>query len=335
MKILAELSCKSKEYLDYFSSQTFQFDECSFKIDVSDFILVEILTTTKEKADLCKNFYLFFEILHLCFGYFFDIDKLIIQGSNFQEDILDKGIVIKYKSHQSVFGNYEHFICFDNNIDASCLLNKWKLMRGNSKQTIDVYYTAVSKCDLYPEVKLALIIQAMEGFCRLTIDKSKIESLSKSEARAIKKMAVSAIEQSEEIKECCAKLEMDYSEVLKALSDLMGHFNDITLRNLLRHSFNINKYTLEIENMGNSIKDKGAGINFLIRSVNHRNYFAHLTSNEVRFNGKQSLAASGLYDKFMRFMIFNQIGLSNNILEESVMSWKNNYGKWINDTINC
>lgn len=328
----AKLSSPRPVHQPYIANCSFKYDGCEIVMQVSENIVILINSDSQSIDRIKEIFFRFFEVIRLCSGYFFAIDEMTWQ----HEDTVHNLIIdlpIKYQSPISSIHSYEHFIKIDKVFNMAAALSSWEKLRRSSKQTIDVYYTATSRCDLYPEAKISLLLQSLEGFGKLTIAKSMLEGLSTNNAKKLRRIANDAISNCEEFKTECAMMNVKAFDVSTAMNSLMEHFNDVSLRTVLTAISKVNGYTQSFWVLGQQLQDNGENIDFLVRSMNHRNYFAHLTDDKVRFNGTLSVAAMLLFDKIFSFLLLDQMGLTESIYVYSVEVWKSTYLEWLNSII--
>lgn len=333
MILIAYLSSYRNAHIGYIFDLSCEYSNCKIELQVTETVEIIIHSETENIDRINEIFFRLFEILQICLGYFFNINKIIMDNKEiiYNEEVQ---LPLKYQSPQLSVLKYKHLIVINQDFNISNALETWEKLRKKSMQTIDVYYTSVSVCNLYPEAKLSLLIQSLEGFGKLNLEKSKMDLLSKKDASNLRTIAKMAISNSVFFIEECTKLNIEVDTVATIMYESMNHFNDATLRNIIKALFETNEITNRILNLGDMLKDNGKGIDLIKRTINHRNYFAHLTDDKVRFDGRLSNAAILLYDMLFRIIILHQMKLNDLINVSSFTQWENTVKGWINTEIN-
>lgn len=327
----AKLVFSKKTTIKVFSkSKTFNYEQFSISIgaEKNSTILVSISAQAKTLDDFNLVFSYILELVRLSAGYFPDVEnrRLEFEGKTTK---IDNCMPLKYCSHSTFKKNIYCLFTLDS-VDLAQVLYKFAELRQKTNETLDVYHVATSKTDLYIAIKLSLLLQACEGLGKPTMDTIESYPLGKSQKKEIKSHVESILKNSKALQDYCIEHTINLESLLGELKRSISHFHAPTLREVLKNYFKLNEYTSRLLEIGNSLKDSNEkGIDFIQRSLNHRNYFAHLTDNKVKFEGTLANAALEIYSMLFRIWLIEKLSLTEYIDEQYFTNWEVSYLIWL------
>lgn len=171
-----------------------------------------------------------------------------------------------------------------------------------SQSTIEGYYVAL---------RVSLILNALEGFLKNTIDKQIIKiAVSASNKRKILASVENAVREHLEstefsglLKELGNEENIDNEQIIQRMKSTLGRFTEYSFDEILEYSKNINKTGYQF------VKAINMPVKFWKRCKDHRNFYAHLTGNKNKgFNGIQSAYAVYVLSSYFRLLILEMSG---------------------------
>lgn len=317
-------------------SLVFEYSKHLFTINPIDETSVQIAISTDNpiSADTFHHLFSFLiEIFQLALGYFPEVTQRELTLGGTATPILG-GLPLKYKSAPSFQSSLYGLVPLQN-LDIESILTKWVEFRQKHAGPIDVYYVVLSETDLYAEIKLALLLQACEGLGKSTMKNIEAYPLNDKCIKEIKSRIITNLETDQTIVDLCSSNDVSMENLIMEIKNSISKFHSASLGTVLNTFFTLNDYTVRTKKIGDNLKSNdGTGIIFKTRSLNHRNYFAHLTDRNEKLDGCLAQPSIQLYLMLFRLWLIEQLSLSDMIDQGIFTKWELSMYLWLTNQ-NC
>ncbi|MGI6505561.1 MAG: hypothetical protein ACOX2V_04160 [Clostridia bacterium] len=203
-------------------------------------------------------------------------------------------------------------------------------IHNNTLYPARVFIQSQSTIGYCIQQRVALILNALEGFLKRTIEKEEIKlAISKSNKRKILASVENAVREylnSAEflgfLKGLANKENIDSEKIVQRMKGTLGCFTEYSFDEILEFSKSINKAGYKF------IKAINMPVKFWKRCKDHRNFHAHLTDDTHKgFNGIQSVYAVYTLSSYFRLLILELS--SFDITEDIIINEANLINEWL------
>jgi len=240
---------------------------------------------------------------------------------------------IKSKSNESVkyyyypsnnryaCGRYTNFIV-PITADVVCkTFSNFAQIHNSNFYPIRVFLQSQSAIEYDIQQRVSLILNALEGFLKRSIEKKKIKiPILKSNKHAILDSVEKAVREHLEstefsglLKELGNEENIDNEQIVQRMKGTLGHFTEYSFDEILEFSKSINKAGHKF------VKDINMPVKFWKRCKDHRNFHAHLTEDTHKgFNGIQSKYAVYTLSSYFRLLILEmrEFDITDTLIEK-------------------
>lgn len=246
---------------------------------------------------------------------------------------------VKSKSNELVryyyYPSNNRYICskytrFTVPIDAEMVSKTFPIfvqIHNNTLYPTRVFIQSQSTIEYDIQQRVSLILNALEGFLKRTIEKGNIKlAISRSSKRRILASVENAVRKYLKSTEFLGVLRelaneesinIDDEKIVQHMKGTLGHFTEYTFDEILEFSKSVNKAGYIFVTAINM------PVKFWKRCKDHRNFHAHLTDDTHKgFNGVQSAYAIYILSSYFRLLILELSGfdISEDIIKHEAVS---------------
>ncbi len=203
-------------------------------------------------------------------------------------------------------------------------------IHNNTLYPSRVFIQSQSTIEYDIQQRVSLILNALEGFLKRTIEKGKIKlDISRSSKREILASVENAVREHLEsteflglLRELANKENIDNEKIVQHMKGTLGYFTEYTFDEILEFSKRINKAGYKFVTAINM------PVKFWKRCKDHRNFHAHLTDDTHKgFNGIQSAYAIYTLSSYFRLLILELSGFD--ITEDIIKNEADLINEWL------